>query len=241
MLCKNCNINESVKYSKYTTGEFCSRNCARGFSSKEKRLEINKTVSKSLKGRGNGNIKIICKNCLFEFETTWNRRDNLFCSHSCSAIYRSLQPEYIEKLSIKRIESIIGGNVNNYGTKMTYVFNDINIKCDSKIEYSCLDFFVKSGATEIERCNFYITYLDGEKIRRYNPDFKIKIDSIIYIVEAKSYMTIKTVNEKWRMYNELSVLKKKALEQYCEQNNYKSFWFTKDINLKNYNSLKMAL
>src|ERR1035437_374503 len=49
--CKNCDIKEAIKYSKYTSGEFCSRECARSFSSKEKRNEINEAVSKKLLGR----------------------------------------------------------------------------------------------------------------------------------------------------------------------------------------------
>jgi hypothetical protein len=48
--CKNCGINEAVKYSKYSTGEFCSRKCASGFSTKEKRSEINAKISATLKG-----------------------------------------------------------------------------------------------------------------------------------------------------------------------------------------------
>jgi len=49
--CKNCGINNAIKYSKYTTGEFCSSKCARSFSTKEKRKEINIAVSKKLLGR----------------------------------------------------------------------------------------------------------------------------------------------------------------------------------------------
>ena len=51
MKCKNCNKYEAVKYSKYSTGEFCSRECARAYSTKEKRKDINKRVSEKLKGR----------------------------------------------------------------------------------------------------------------------------------------------------------------------------------------------
>jgi len=238
MLCKNCNINESSKYSKYSNGEFCSRECARSFSSKDKREEINKKVSLSLKGRGNGNVIIVCKNCTKEFKRTWAKRNSKYCSKSCSMSHLNNSPEGIERLSLNRIKSIMNGNVNNFGIKMIYDFNGKKIKCDSKIEYSCLDYFVKLGATEMERCDFFIKYSDGEKIRRYNPDFKIKINSDIYIVEAKGYMSIKIVNEKWRKYNELSVFKKKALDEYCKKNNFISFWFTKNLNLKNYKSIK---
>lgn len=48
--CKNCNVNDAVKYSKYTTGDFCSRECARSYGTKEARQEINEKVSKKLSG-----------------------------------------------------------------------------------------------------------------------------------------------------------------------------------------------
>lgn len=48
--CKNCGINDAIKYSKYTDGNFCSKECARGFSTKLNRLEINIKLSKKLKG-----------------------------------------------------------------------------------------------------------------------------------------------------------------------------------------------
>jgi len=49
MKCKNCEINEAVKYSKYSNGEFCSKKCARAYSTKDKRKNINKKVSINLK------------------------------------------------------------------------------------------------------------------------------------------------------------------------------------------------
>ena len=49
--CKYCEIKEAIKYSKYSSGEFCSKKCANGFSTKAKRSEINEAVSKKLSGR----------------------------------------------------------------------------------------------------------------------------------------------------------------------------------------------
>jgi hypothetical protein len=49
--CLNCNVNEAIKYSKYTNGNFCSSKCARSFSTKENRNEINKRVSEKLRGK----------------------------------------------------------------------------------------------------------------------------------------------------------------------------------------------
>ena len=48
--CKYCQINDAVKYSKYSSGEFCSKGCSNGFSTKAKRKEINQKVSDKLKG-----------------------------------------------------------------------------------------------------------------------------------------------------------------------------------------------
>jgi hypothetical protein len=51
MNCKNCEQKNAVKYSQYSTGEFCCKECARAYSTKNKRQEINKKVSKTLKNR----------------------------------------------------------------------------------------------------------------------------------------------------------------------------------------------
>jgi len=50
-ICEYCQREFDGKYSKYTTGRFCSKKCARGFSSRDKRQEINRKVSLKLKGR----------------------------------------------------------------------------------------------------------------------------------------------------------------------------------------------
>jgi len=46
--CKNCNINDAVKY---TNGDFCSSKCVRGYTTKKNRIEINKSVTEKLKCR----------------------------------------------------------------------------------------------------------------------------------------------------------------------------------------------
>jgi len=48
MKCENCNDEHNGKYG---SGRFCTSKCARGFSTKSKRKEINKKVSKKLKGK----------------------------------------------------------------------------------------------------------------------------------------------------------------------------------------------
>lgn len=51
MICKNCGVNEGVKYGKYTTGEFCCYRCSKAFSTKDKRKDINAKLSIQAKKR----------------------------------------------------------------------------------------------------------------------------------------------------------------------------------------------
>ena len=97
MICKNCD-NESFKYSKYSSGEFCSRKCSRSYSTKNKRKEINEKVSKTLTGSGNDNVTKICQNCSIEFEIKFNKRNQKFCSSSCNAKNRWGDKDYKNKM-----------------------------------------------------------------------------------------------------------------------------------------------
>ena len=47
-LCEYCTAEHIGDYG---SGRFCSEKCARGFASKEKRLEMNEKISKKLKNR----------------------------------------------------------------------------------------------------------------------------------------------------------------------------------------------
>jgi hypothetical protein len=57
MKCKNCKKKEAKRYSKYTSGDFCSKECSRAYSTKARRSEINNKVSEALSGNGNGSIR----------------------------------------------------------------------------------------------------------------------------------------------------------------------------------------
>lgn len=56
MICKNCGKEFTEKYSKWSNGNFCCKECARKYSSMIKRDEINKKVSIKLKGKVHGGI-----------------------------------------------------------------------------------------------------------------------------------------------------------------------------------------
>lgn len=55
-ICENC---RTLIIKKYGSGRFCSEHCAKSFSSKKKREQINQAVSKTLREKWrNGTIKL---------------------------------------------------------------------------------------------------------------------------------------------------------------------------------------
>ncbi len=273
MKCKNCEKKEAVKYSKYSKGEFCSKECAKAYSTKSKRKEINKKVSKklkgtkvssksldnlekgrkmktvhsedvrkkisnSLKGRSVGGRKVekiykVCEICSSEFYAG-NRgnketKKRKVCSRECAI-----------KLSSKVMcERASLGLIKNKGIKCKYIFKGKIIKCDSKVEYACLDFFEGNyNVLEISRSKDIIEYEYEGKKEKYNPDFSILTDDGEFIVECKTIIKNAFLNDKWRKYNEVSNIKKEILAEYAKNKGIESFWFTKELHRKFYNSLK---
>lgn len=274
MKCKNCEQKEGIKYSKYSSGEFCSKECARAYSTKNKRKEINQKVSEklkgkevsinslnnleigrkmkivhseetkkkianSLKGRSVGGKKVEklykkCIECDSEFiagnkgnKESYNKK---FCSKDCQNKYHS---KYMAKKAVN-------GEIKNKGTRCLYSFKNKTIKCESKIEYACLDYFEKNyKVLNIKRSRVIIEYIFNGKIRHYNPDFEIETDITNFIVECKTIIKNNFLNNKWKSYNEISKIKKQILEEYAKKNSIKSFWFTKELHRKFYDSLKI--
>jgi hypothetical protein len=105
MECKNCKQQEAVKYSKYTSGDFCSRECSRAYSTKDKRKEINIKISISLGGRGNKNVKKECQICKTGFEVSWKKRNQVFCSRSCSTKWKNTNLSIAQKGGLASVAS----------------------------------------------------------------------------------------------------------------------------------------
>ncbi len=234
MICENCKKQINLKYG---SGRFCSEPCARSFSTSTNKNETNKKISNALMGKGNAHVNLKCKFCNIDFEVSYKKRNQKFCSRSCIAKFNNSNDNYLDKLRKSRISYIKDGKYNGYGIRSNYLFNGKEIRCDSNVENACLNYFDDNGATEIDRCNFEIPYDFNGKKSIFIPDFKIILGDKILIVEAKSYISINSVNEKWKEYNQKSIIKKMALEEFCKMNNFESFWFTKDMNLDYYRSL----
>lgn len=94
-ICENC---EKEHDGTYGSGRFCSCKCSRGFSTKNKRKEINAKVSKTLKGKKPKLISI-CKNCNKEYVQT--RKTQQFCCKGCAASYRNINNVNISDIARK--------------------------------------------------------------------------------------------------------------------------------------------
>jgi hypothetical protein len=273
MKCKNCNENDAVKYSKYSTGEFCNRKCARTYATKNKRKEINEKVSKKLKGIkpkeyvlknleigrsghiiteetkkkisialkgriiGRKKIEKLYKNCIEcgkEFLAGNKGNKEALNKKTCS---KECKNKFHSKFMAKKASD---GTIKNRRTSCEYNFKNKTIKCDSKIEYACLDYFEKKyEIINIKRSDIVIEYEFDGCLKHYNPDFEIETNNEYFIIECKTIIKNKFLNEKWRKYNEISKIKKQKLEEYANNNGIKSFWFTKEIHRKFYDSLKI--
>jgi len=77
--CENCGKEHD---SSYATGRFCSKKCAKGFSTKAKRSLINEAVRKKLTKEKKFYTKI-CLCCEIEFKTL--NKDRQYCGRKCSS------------------------------------------------------------------------------------------------------------------------------------------------------------
>ena len=166
MKCENCGKDHNGYYG---SGRFCSNKCARSYSTKTKRVDINKQVSIKLKGRPSklkgrkvinrklpisrkvlkqDNIKknSIISTCVFcnkQWKTKYIRK---FCSKNC-------QHEHIHKEYIKRWKN--GKELGYKGQCSTskhirrYIFEKYNNKC-SKCGWSKLNPYTNSIPLHLE-------------------------------------------------------------------------------------------
>ena len=236
IICEKCGIEHDGSYA---SGRFCSTKCSRSFSTLKARKEINEKVSKTLSSKTIFFEKT-CPICSLIFRVKKSRCRKQTCSNSCGSKLSNSRPDVKEKLSLARTQAIIDGKTNFKSIKCIYTFKETQIRCDSKIEYACLNYFeTVYNAISMKRCSESIEFDDNGQKRRFVPDFIIETFEGNFIVECKSYASSKSLNEKWRKYNELSILKKQVLQDYAAETNRKSFWFTKDLHLKYYDTTKI--
>lgn len=234
--CEKCGIGHDGKYG---SGRFCSSKCSRSFSTSKAREEINIKTAKTLASRTE-RIEKTCPICFSSFRVTKGKIGKKTCSRRCGSRLGNSRPDLREKRSIARTQAIIDGKTNFKSIKCTYLFKEAQIRCDSKIEYACLNYFeTVHNAVSMRRCPESIEFDDNGQKRRFIPDFIIETQDDCFIVECKSFVSVKSLDEKWRKYNELSLKKRTILNDFAAVTGRKPFWFTKNLHAAYYNSLRL--
>ncbi|MFW6233491.1 MAG: hypothetical protein ACOC3Z_02410 [Nanoarchaeota archaeon] len=199
-VCENCEIHHDGNYG---SGRFCSIKCARSYSTKTKRLEINSKISKTLLGKKSlnkkPNIIKICKYCGITFDVTQTYKHQKFCSKKCSnkgqkrpgwsVCHDKLTKEdwsKINKLSYKEGNNYIAG-----GTTKWYKYKDIKVQGTYELRTCKIldDWKEKNKIKNWEYTNDRFEYigLDNKK-HNYLIDFKIfKNNDDFYYLEVKGW------------------------------------------------------
>ena len=132
-----------------------------------------------------------------------------------------------------------------YGNRLKTIrcefsFGDKFIRCDSKVEFACLDYIVKTFVvTSIERCRFIIPFQFEGVTRNYVPDFKVELsDGRTMIVEAKCEFISEHLRTKWRYYYETIPFKREALKKFCSEQGFGELYFDRSMHRKFYNTCK---
>lgn len=204
MKCENCNSEHNGSYG---SGRFCSSICARGYSTKNKRLEINAKVSKSLMKKPSEKICPTCSNSFIRFGKS------KFCSKTCSSIVSEITKQ---KLSKNAKEMHVTGKIKSWSsrTKLEPSYAEkyfIDLFNNEKIEYErevrigkwFVDFITHGVVIEID--GHQHSYED-----RVNSD-KLKDEFLasqgIQVVRIKWYNPVNDRNRKL-LYDQIDTLKK---------------------------------
>jgi hypothetical protein len=208
---KTCEYCNSLILEKYGSGRFCSSKCSRGFSTRDKRSEINLKTSITIKNRlkkgetiGFCNPvkeekRIVCLNCN---EIFCSKKDRKYCSNKC----KNESPIYREKIG-KSVKGKTGGIKKGSGTGKSGRYK--GIWCDSTYEliwviYN-LDHYIKFERNK----NGYDYYFNGKK-HKYYPDF-LKGEELIEIkgfIRENDRIKFESVKDK-----KLTILFKKDLDK----------------------------
>lgn len=148
-ICENCGKEHEGRYG---SGRFCSKECARGFSTKAKRKEINEKVSKRLKEHSHKDIEKKCEECNKLFIVHWNKRNQKCCSGSCARKLRAKNPLYQQKVSnsLKRAYSSLDARkrLRDIGRKGGFGLNGHTNKgtwYQSKLEKQCFEYLEENS------------------------------------------------------------------------------------------------
>jgi len=172
--CENC---ESQHDGSYASGRFCSSKCARCFSTKKNRAEINRRVSLTLSGSYTGK-----DNSFYKANPDYIRptRECLICKTSFETIQSSNKVYCSPKCARKGQVTPTGGYRPGSGRGKSGWYK--GYWCDSSWELAWVIYHLDHNI-EFVRSKTYFNYTFNDKTLRYYPDFVIN-DTFI---EIKGY------------------------------------------------------
>jgi len=208
--CENCGKEHDGTYG---SGRFCSSKCARGFSTKAKRKEINKKVSISLKGNipwHRGLTDVYSKNTKKNISNTLKKYFELHPGESSRRLYnRPVTIETRKKISLSNVGKT-GGYREKGGRGKSGYFN--GIYCNSSWELAYL-IYCRDYNINVTRNKEGFHYNFENKKFRYYPDFIL--DDKIY-VEVKGYKD-KRYNDKISQFPyKLEIIDKEKIDSYLK-------------------------
>lgn len=187
--CENCGEHHEGSYG---SGRFCSGKCARGFSTKDKRKEINEKVSSKL--NTSYDIVRICKHCLHEFTINSSKKNQECCSRSCATKHRGGWNNH-DKVNWSKVHKESYANGNNFvagGTTPWIKYKDIKVQGSYEFKMcEILDEQKQNGEIlEWEYSSTRIKYEFENKKRTYLIDFTVvKMDGTKKCIEVKGRET----------------------------------------------------
>lgn len=211
MNCENCGGEHDGSYK---SGRFCSKKCAKGFSTKAKRKEINQKVSKKLK-KNFPEIKI-CP-CGKTFETSNKRKK--YCSLSCGSYYSQIGKD--KKKGIERKKGSGGLRPGGGKTKQILYINWLGCKMKLNKEEIEVAKILDEKKLNWNRNTKGFPYTTREgKLRKFFPDFII--DENKYI-EYKGWVTEEM---EWKMNNAVKTNELNLLIIVGDDTRYQRFGIT---------------
>lgn len=193
MNCENC---QKEHEGTYGSGRFCSAECARGFSTKGKRKEINEAVSKKLIDKTE-KITKICPQCSNEFKVNPCLKHQKCCSYSCSTKFRGGWNISHDKLSKEDWSEInkkpyaegkrvmVGGLTKWFDYKNIRVQGTYELRTCQILDIWKSDNVIKDWEYTKDRVDYIGE--DGKK-HSYLLDFKVFTnEGFFYYIEVKGY------------------------------------------------------
>ena len=245
-VCKNCGETYYKNWAKTVKSDFCSRECARSYSTKIKREEISKKVSDKLKGRlvgnalntkglkGINNKNVNVEELRIEYsknpnkcefcgkELSYERRQRKTCSRKCQD---ELWKMWFKANKTMMAEKGFCGGYRKGATRGKSGYYK-GIWCDSTYELVYLIYNLDNGI-DIRRNTLKFPYRHNGKNHEYIPDFRVNGE----LVEIKNFWT-EVVQVKLECVPEkISILYYEDLEEMMQYVDEKyGTWHKKKIN-----------